>query len=82
MSNIKSKGDRLKETITLLKKLPKVGVPMESYQYSQVQDLMTEWVNGGPGLTERLDFQTHWADIVLPENEGDVATLNMKLKNK
>jgi hypothetical protein len=82
MTNIKSKGDRLKETITLLKKLPKVGVPMESYQYSQVQDLMTEWVNGGPAVSDRLDFITHWADIVLPANEDSVASINMKLKNK
>ena len=82
MPELKSKGDRLKETITLLKKLPKVGVPMESYQYSQVQDLMTEWVNGGPAVTERLDFITHWADIALPEKESEVATINMKLKNK
>ena len=82
MANIKSKGDRLKETITLLKKLPKVGVPMESYQYSQVQDLMTEWVNGGPAVSDRLDFITHWADIVLPANEDSVASINMKLKNK
>jgi hypothetical protein len=44
---LKSKGERLKETITLLKKLPQVGVARESYAYSQVQDLMTEWVNGG-----------------------------------
>ena len=82
MTNIKSRGDRLKETITLLKKLPKVGVPMESYQYSQVQDLMTEWVNGGPAVSDRLDFITHWADIVLPANEDSVASINMKLKNK
>ena len=31
MANLKPKGERLKETITLLKKLPEVGVPRESY---------------------------------------------------
>ena len=37
----KDKAERLNETITLLKKLPEVGVARESYAYSQLQDLMT-----------------------------------------
>ena len=78
--NVKSKAERLKETITLLKKLPEVGVPRESYAYSQVQDLMTEWVNGGPAKTAKLDFETHWGTLVLPIANGRVSSLDLKVK--
>jgi len=79
-SNVKPKAERLKETITLLKKLPEVGVPRESYAYSQVQDLMTTWVNGGPAVTEKLDFETHWGTLVLPIANGRVSSLDLKVK--
>ena len=78
----KPKGERLKETITLLKKLPQVGVPVESYAYSQVQDFMTVWVNDGPAAFEKIDFDTHWGELIMPIKEGKVSTLELKLKNK
>ena len=80
MSDIKSKAERLKETITLLKKLPDVGIARESWAYSQVQDLMTVWVNGGPAVTEKIDFESHWGTLVLPVKEGKVSSLDMKVK--
>jgi len=76
----KPKGERLKETITLLKKLPQVGVPVESYAYSQVQELMTIWVKDGPAAFEIIDFDTHWGELTLPIKEGKVSTLELKLK--
>jgi hypothetical protein len=80
MSSIKSKAERLKETITLLKKLPEVGIARESWAYSQVQDLMTAWVNGGPAVTEKIDFESHWGTLVLPIKEGNVSSLDLKVK--
>jgi hypothetical protein len=77
---IKSKGERLKETITLLKKLPEVGVARESYPYSQVQDLMTEWVNGGGYKKEVIDFGSHTGTLTLPIVEGNVSSLDLKVK--
>jgi hypothetical protein len=77
---IKSKGERLKETITLLKKLPEVGVARESYPYSQVQDLMTEWVNGGGYKKEVIDFESHTGTLTLPIVEGNVSSLDLKVK--
>ena len=76
----KSKGERLKETITLLKKLPEVGVARESYPYSQVQDLMTEWVNGGGYKREIIDFDSHIGTLTLPTVEGQVSSLDLKVK--
>lgn len=80
MSGVKSKAERLKETITLLKKLPEVGIARESWAYSQVQDLMTAWVNGGPAVTEKIDFESHWGTLVLPVKEGKVSSLDLKVK--
>ena len=80
--SVKPKVERLKETITLLKKLPGVGVPQESYAYSQVQDLMTAWVNGGPALSETIDFETHWGYLELPVKPEKVSSLDLKVKQK
>ena len=82
MPYVKSKGERLKETITLLKKLPEVGVPMESYAYSQVQELMTTWVNGGPAIRETIDFVSHTGILTLPVIDGKVSSLDLKVKAK
>ena len=77
---VKSRVERLKETITLLKKLPEVGVPRESYAYSQVQDIMTTWVNDGPATRTKIDFESHTGDLVLPIEEGKVCSLDLKAK--
>ena len=77
---MKSRAERLKETITLLKKLPQVGVPRESYAYSQVQDLMTVWVNDGPATRTMIDFESHTGELVLPVEEGKVSSLDLKAK--
>jgi len=77
---MKSRAERLKETITLLKKLPEVGVARESYAYSQVQDLMTAWVNEGPATRTTIDFESHTGELVLPVEEGRVCSLDLKVK--
>ena len=76
----KSKGERLRETITLLKKLPEVGVARESFPYSQVQDLMSQWVNGGPETKTIIDFESHTGTLILPVEQGKVSSLDLKAK--
>lgn len=76
----KSKAERVKETVILLKKLPKVGVPVESYAYSQVQDFMTAWINGAAASRHVIDFDSHEGILVLPDKEGQVSSLDLKLK--
>jgi len=78
----KSKAERVKETVTLLKKLPTVGVPVESYPYSQVQDFMTEWINGAAASKHIIDFISHEGTLVLPDKEGQVSSLDLKAKKK
>ena len=79
-SETKPKAERLKETITLLKKLPQVGIPDNSYIYGKVKDIMTTWVNDGPAVTERLDFKSHWGTLFLPTQPGKVSSLDLKAK--
>lgn len=80
--DIKEKGERLKETITLLKKLPDVGIPTSSYIYEQVKTQMTTWVSDGPAYSDRFDFGSHWGDLSLPVKAGKVASLNLIAKRK
>ena len=70
------------ETVTLLKKLPKVGVPVESYPYSQVYDFMNTWVNGAAASRHIIDFESHEGILVLPDKEGQVSSLDLKAKAK
>jgi hypothetical protein len=79
---LKPKAERLKETITLLKKLPEVGIPASSYIYEQVKQEMTTWVSDGPVFDERFDFGSHWGDLKLPVKPGHVASLNLVAKRK
>jgi hypothetical protein len=82
MSDIKSKADRLSETIRILKKLKEVGISSESYPYGQIQDLMTAWVNDGQKVSEEIDFVSHIGELVLPDKYNQTATLHLKSKNK
>jgi hypothetical protein len=82
MESTKPKGERLKETITLLKKLAEVGVPTSSYVYEQVKGQMTVWVSDGPAYSERFDFGSHWGDLSLPVKPGKVSSLNLVAKRK
>ena len=77
---LKPKEERLTETITLLKKLPEVGIPQSHYMFTQVKDRMSSWVADGPALSERLDFGSHWGDLTLPVKQGRVASLDLKAK--
>ena len=80
--DIKPKSERLSETITLLKKLPEVGIPNTHPIYFKVKDAMSTWVNMGDAISERMDFGSHWGDLNLPVKTGRVASLDMKVKRR
>ena len=81
-SNLKPKEERLKETITILKKLKEIGIPSDHHFYNEIKERMSEWVNDGEALEETIDFVSHWAELNLPEKKGRVASLNLKAKKK
>ncbi len=80
MSELKSKEERLKETLTLLRKLPEVGVPQGNPVYQHIKECMSTWVNMGPAYNERIDFGSHWGELLLPVKTGRTASLELKVK--
>lgn len=80
MSEVKSKEERLKETLTLLRKLPEVGVPQGNPVYQHVKECMSTWVNMGSAYDERIDFGSHWGELHLPVKSGKTASLELKVK--
>jgi hypothetical protein len=41
---------------------------------------MTAWIKGGPAVTEKIDFESHWGTLVLPVKEGKISSLDLKAK--
>lgn len=77
----KPKEERLKETITLLKKLQEVGIPKTDPGYAEIQAKMTAWVNMGPQDSFTIDFVrvARRAEVVLPRRADRAASINLKV---
>jgi hypothetical protein len=56
----KSKEDRLKETIRLLKELGRLGYSAVDKGYNEVKAVLTKWVNDG----EPVDVDIEFPDII------------------
>lgn len=80
MTELKPKAERLKETITLLNKLPEVGIPKMHPIYTIIKEKMSTWVSDGPAVSERIDFGSHWGELSLPIKAGRIASLDLKVK--
>jgi hypothetical protein len=52
----KSKVDRLKETITILKKLMEVGIMDHTDAYLQTKEYLDEWIKTGEEAQHLIDF--------------------------
>ena len=81
MAADKSKVDRLKETIRLLKELGRIGYSELDIGYNEVKKLMTEWVGDGEKRDAEIDFpkQNRIAIVSLPKREDKAATIRMKV---
>jgi hypothetical protein len=54
---MKTKGDRLMEVVTLLKKLIKVGIPATDPGYKQCKAIMDAWINDETGNEVKAEIQ-------------------------
>jgi hypothetical protein len=74
---LKEKEERVKEGITILKKLRDLGVPESLGEYNQLKDIIRTWVNEGEYWKGKLVFPTfeRVADITLPSRQGYTAEL-------
>lgn len=77
----KTKADRLKETVRLLRELQRVGIRTNDPGYKEVQRLMTVWVNDGVALTTVVEFFRYGrqADVVLPARADRSASIKLRV---
>jgi hypothetical protein len=76
----KSKEERLKETITILKKLQEVGIAETEPGYTESKRLMSKWIHDGEAATHYVEFPRYGrrAELVLPSRADRAASLLLK----
>jgi len=78
---LKTKEERVKEGITLLKKLKDAGVPRTSPSFTEVQKTISKWVVDGAAVATTIPIlrSDRDADIVLPANKGQTAQIVLRM---
>ena len=76
----KTKGDRLKETIRLLKELERLGIRGTDLAYLEIKEMMTQWVKDGLKATRSIEMVKYGriADVALPATEDKAASINLR----
>ena len=76
----KTKEDRVKEAVTLLKKLPTAGIPSSHEVYIHVNDQVINWVKTGIPTSEIIDLGTHTGELILPALKDVNISFHLKKK--
>ena len=76
----KSKGDRVKEAVTLLKKLPSAGIPTSHEVYIHVNEQLSKWVETGIPSSEIIDLGSHTGELILPAVKDVNISFHLKVK--
>jgi hypothetical protein len=74
-------ADRVKETVTILKKLQEVGIPTTEPGYLETKALMDTWIREG-GRQEHTVFFPRFdrrGELTLPARAGQSASLLLKV---
>ncbi len=76
---LKSKMDRVKESITILKKLQELGIPTNEPGYAFTKQQLDEWIAGGDKWEGRVDFPRFQrrAELVLPVRADRVVSMTI-----
>lgn len=71
----KSKGDRVKESVTILKKLIEVGISDGSEGYEKTKEALDEWIKTGESAQHLIPFRTYRRNgiLTLPSTADKVA---------
>lgn len=77
---LKTKEERLKEGITLLKKLRDAGVPADNLGFKEIQKAVSDWVVNGESFRATIPITRYDrdADITLPEKKGQTAQIVLR----
>ena len=81
---LKSKMDRVKESITILKKLQELGIPTTEPGYRQTKEYLDQWIAGGDVWSGRIDFPRFGrrAELVLPVRPDKSISMKLFAPNK
>lgn len=82
VKQIKSKEDRLKEGINILKQLRDNGVKEYSLGFIDLKDKISEWVKSEDSWEGSIDFSDYGrvAEVDLPKYDNRSAGVNFKVK--
>jgi hypothetical protein len=72
---VKPMEERLKESMTILRKLQGLGIPSDDPDYKILSSKFNTWIKGGPAFEGTIDFQP-WnrrANLILPVKQGYIA---------
>jgi hypothetical protein len=77
----KPKGDRVKETIRLLKGLQANGLSERDGGYREIKELLATWIETGEAADAKVDLfrQNRIAHISLPKGSDSPATIALKV---
>jgi len=76
----KTKEDRVKEAITLLKKLPSAGIPTSHEVYIHINERISTWVKMGIPSLETIDLGSHTGELSLPMIKDQNISFHLKAK--
>jgi hypothetical protein len=76
----KSKGDRVKETISILRKLMDFGILDDTDPYLKTKEYLDEWIKTGEGAQHLIDFSRvrRTGILVLPKEANKSAELILR----
>ncbi len=76
---LKSKIDRVKESVTILRKLQDLGIVNTDPGYLEVHQHLKQWIDGGDAWDGRVDFPRFGrrAELVLPVRPDRVANMTI-----
>jgi hypothetical protein len=79
MVELKTKEDRVKEAVTILKKLMEVGITNMDPGYKQVKEYLDKWIADGESADYRIEFARYGrkAELILPRRKDKTASLEI-----
>jgi hypothetical protein len=76
----KTKGERVKETITILRKLMEIGIKDHTDAYLKTKEYLDEWIQTGEEAQHLIDFSKvkRTGILTLPKYEDKAAELILR----
>ena len=77
----KTKADRVKETIRLLKELERVGLSEAVLGYSEIKRVMSKWVVDGEQAYAEINIpkMNRIAQVTMPKGDDKAAAILLKV---